>query len=124
MLGHTRTSTSRWRLPFAFLVGFLIVGLMGAAQASANVYWNNYQSNEGNTIGRASVDGSVVSQNFITTSGVPLAVASDGKYVYFSEYTRDSGLIIGREKVDGTGLDEQFIRLSYTGPGGARAIAV
>jgi hypothetical protein len=124
MSGHSKTSTSRWRFRFALLVGFLVMGLMGAAQASANVYWNNYMSNEGNTIGRASVDGTVVSQNFITTSGVPLAVASDGQYVYFSEYTSDFGLTIGRQKVDGTGLDEKFIPLSYPGPGGATAIAV
>ena len=98
MSGHSKTSTSRWRFRFALLVGFLVMGLMGAAQASANVYWNNYMSNEGNTIGRASVDGTVVSQNFITTSGVPLAVASDGQYVYFSEYTSDFGLTRDRSR--------------------------
>jgi hypothetical protein len=74
---HTR----RWRFSFAFLVGFLIVGLMGATQANANVYWNNYNQGEGNTIGRALADGSAVNQTFVTTAGVPLAVTSDGHYV-------------------------------------------
>jgi hypothetical protein len=125
MLGGTRrTSTARWRFPFAFLVGFLLVLSVGVAQAGANVYWTNPGFSEGHTIGRAAPDGTGVNQGFITTQGVPQGVASDGQYVFWSESGGAVGTVIGREKVDGTGFDESFVTGLNDSEQGATALAV
>jgi hypothetical protein len=116
-----RAGTKRWRFSFAFLVGFLIVGLMGATQASANVYWNTYNGEDQFMIGRSAADG--VTRAFINASGSVIAVASDGQYIYWSELSSD-GMSIVRERVDRSSAAEPFVTNLSSNPQAAWALAV
>ena len=75
---------------------------------AAHLYWS-----DANGIGRASVNGSNVEPDFITTAQSPAGVAVDAQYIYWA--SRASGgptaatAAIGRANLDGTGVDESFI---------------
>jgi virginiamycin B lyase len=60
----------------------------------AYVYWTNYN---GDSSGRANLDGSDVNQSFITGATTPTAVAVHGKHIYWANLTT-----IGRANLDGS----------------------
>jgi virginiamycin B lyase len=96
--------TSRRRLGAALLVtALLLLGLALASSAEATVYWGN---TAGTSIGRASNNGTGVSQNFIGGGSQPGAVAVDGAHVYWAN---DLTHTIGRANLDGTGVNQRFI---------------
>ena len=62
----------------------------------AHIYWANY---DGDTIGRANLDGSGVDQNFISGADEPCQVAVDASHVYWGNLGPST---IGRANLDGT----------------------
>ena len=90
-------------------------GLCLAAPADAYVYWANSISSTTSTIGRVSLDGSSVNQNFITATGA-FGVAVDAQHVY---WTNSTGTI-GRANLDGSGVNQSFI----AGAGDPSGVAV
>ena len=87
-----------WAVVLALLASFA-----HAAQASAFVYWGDYQNNR---IGRADNDGSGVNPSFIQTGNQPVAVAVDAGHIYWVNSGSES---IGRADIDGSGVDNSFI---------------
>ena len=69
------------------------------------IYWTNTFAD---TIGRASLDGTQVDQNFIAAPGAPVGIAVDDQHVYWSTDNLGS-IAIGRANIDGTGVDSKFI---------------
>ncbi|MEZ0291145.1 MAG: pentapeptide repeat-containing protein [Solirubrobacteraceae bacterium] len=103
----------------ALVVALLALAWLPAAAAAqsgpAYVFWNNPQSG---TIGRATVDGAGVNQNFITglSSGQPLpGVGVDRTHIFWAD-----GLNVGRAALDGTGVNRRFIATEQ----GAAVVAV
>jgi hypothetical protein len=95
---------SRRRLRGALLVAtLLLLGLTLASHAGAAVYWGNSVST---TIGRASTNGTGVSQSFIGGASQPRGIAVDGAHVY---WTNALSHTIGRANLDGTGVNQRFI---------------
>jgi RTX calcium-binding nonapeptide repeat (4 copies) len=81
-----------------------------------HVYWGTFLNGIGPAIGRANVDGTGVSRNFIRieTGGLgPNGLAVDGRHIY---WTTDSGMI-GRADLDGGNVDQSFIRGGSRGRG-------
>lgn len=74
----------------------------GVAAAGGYIYWANQA---GNSIGRASIDGSTPDESFIDANG-PCGVAVDGKHVYWTSTGDDS---VGRADLDGSAPDGSFI---------------
>jgi virginiamycin B lyase len=83
----------------------VLVLLFVAARAQAYVYW----ANAGNgTIGRATLDHSVVNHSFITgATGFPGGVAVEGTHIYWTGNDR-----IGRANLDGGGAKTDFITVA------------
>jgi virginiamycin B lyase len=80
----------------------------GVAVNSRYLYWSNGGDD---TIGRALLDGSHVSQHCVEPTAVPVGnelegVATDGQYVYWTNYPGDS---LGRADLDGTDVNSRFI---------------
>lgn len=73
----------------------------GIAVDSSYIYWANTNGN----IGRATLDGSVVNQDFITTQE-PCGLAVDSGHVYWTNNSADS---IGRANLNGTNANDSFI---------------
>src|SRR5918911_864249 len=86
-----------------------------AAPADAFVYWANRA-----TIGRANLDGTGASQNFIPGALNPSGVAVDGAHVYWANVNTGT---IGRANLDGTGVDQSFIT-GASRPGGVAVDAL
>jgi hypothetical protein len=85
---------------------FVGCGLSLPASGGAYVYWANYGSASGTTIGRAALDGSGVSQELVSGLNAPCGVAASGTYLYWSNQGTDS---IGRAKIDGSQVEPDFI---------------
>jgi virginiamycin B lyase len=84
-----------------------------AAQASASVYWTNFQSG-GTTLGAANLDGTVPNQSFVTSASEPLGVTVDGQYIYWTTL----GDTIGRANLDGSGTpNSSFITTASAAEG-------
>jgi virginiamycin B lyase len=79
----------------------VIVGLLFASQASAHLYWGDYD----NGIGRANEDGSEATPNFIPV-GRTWDVAVGGSHIYWSNEATDA---IGRANLDGTGVEPAIV---------------
>src|SRR5437764_7017721 len=81
-------------------------GPAGVTVDGSHIYWANSQTN---SIGRANLDGSSPSPQFIphatTASAGPTNVAVDSAHVYWTDGTR----YIGRAKLDGTSPQPHFI---------------
>jgi sugar lactone lactonase YvrE len=92
----------------AALSGLLLaLGLGSAARADAFVYWTN---GNGNTIGRANLDGSSATQSFIGGAIRPDGVAVDGGHVYWTNFNASFNPgNIGRASLDGTGANQSFL---------------
>jgi hypothetical protein len=79
----------------------VIVGLLFASQASAHIYWGDYD----NAIGRANEDGTEAIPGFIPVSHT-WDVAVSGSHVYWSNEATDT---IGRANLDGTGVEPAIV---------------
>jgi hypothetical protein len=55
------------------------------------------------TIGRADLDGTGVTPNFITGANGPTAVVVDGAHIYWTNFDSNT---IGRADLDGTGINQ------------------
>lgn len=94
------------RKPFlkAAAIGLVVsAALAFVAQASAFVYWGDFQNDR---IGRAGNDGSEIDPNFIQTAGRPGAVAVDVSHIYWASPDTEA---IGRANIDGSGVDNSFV---------------
>src|SRR6266536_1722758 len=99
----------RRRLAAGGLLATLLLVLGLAAPAAGEIYWANESST---TIGRASLDGTVVTPDFITGATAPRGVAIDGSFVYWTNAGGTGSL--GRANLDGTLPSQTFI--STAGP--------
>ena len=79
-------------------------GVQGVAVDSAHVYWTNSGLND--RIGRANLDGSAPTQNFINTVVPAAGVAVDGSHVYWANSAINT---IGRANLDGSNPTQTFI---------------
>lgn len=77
-----------------------------AARADAFVYWANYGSGSGSTIGRAELDGSGTNQSFIAGASGPCGVAVTSTHIYWANLGTGT---IGRANLDGSGVNQSFI---------------
>lgn len=77
------------------LLGLLILAA-ACPSAGAFVYWDNYYY----AIGRSNLDGGGQSPKFVSVSGTPCGVATDGRYVYWADELYGT---IGRARIDGVG---------------------
>ena len=91
------------RLVLAVTLVAVVCGCL-AAQAGAFVYWA-----DGAAVGRANLDGSDVSQGFITGPRPTAGVAVDGQHIYWTTIANAANGTIGRANLDGTGVDQSFI---------------
>lgn len=93
---------------FIFLI-VLILSIPGFGQEKSGpyVYWANTWLW---SIGRATLDSSVVEPNFIPlgTIGCPCGLAVDGNYIYWTDFWHNPGRI-GRVKIDGSNVNPDFI---------------
>ena len=94
--------------PRLALLAAALVLLIAAPDASAYLYWTNANPSTtgSNTVGRAYLDGTGVTQSFIGGTQLPEGVAEDGAHVYWADFVSDS---IGRANLDGTGVNPNFI---------------
>jgi virginiamycin B lyase len=76
------------------------------ARAGAYVYWANYGLAMGTTLGRANLDGTGVTQSFMSTPNSPTGVAVDDQHLY---WTNAAVGTIGRANLDGTGANQFFV---------------
>jgi hypothetical protein len=94
------------------------IALTGKAAPSPppgrQLFWANQN---GNTIGRANVDGTAANQSFITGATAPYGVAVDSNFVYWTNF---NAATIARANLDGTGVNQSFI----PAPAGPEALAV
>src|SRR5207244_869086 len=86
----------------------------GIAANSAHIYWGEFDNG---TIGRANLDGSGLTEIFITGLGKPCGVAVTDTHIYWSDAATNT---IGRANLNGTGADPNFIT-GATGPCGVAA---
>jgi hypothetical protein len=109
----------RSRLTFALArsAGLMLVAALLAApiavapRAEAFVFWTN-----GDTIGRANLDGSGLDASFVSSDGGYLSgIALDASRVYWGGFNTGA---IGRANLDGTKLDQNFIPDAGRYPGG------
>jgi hypothetical protein len=89
--------------PVAALCAAVAVCLCGAAPAHAFVYWAESGSPG---LGRADLDGSNQTQDFLEGTINASGVALDGAHIYWSNRGGNS---IGRANLDGSGADQNFI---------------
>ena len=68
-----------------------------------HLYWTNLNAD---TIGRANLDATGLTQSFITGSTGPVGVAVDADHVYWTNSITGT---IGRASLDGTGANQSFI---------------
>lgn len=88
---------------FACAMAVATIGLFAFAQsAQGYVYWTNPN---GNSIGRANLDGTGVNSSFIAGATSPQDVEVDAEYIYWANGNGD----IGRANLDGTGANPSFI---------------
>ena len=92
------------RLRVAVVVAIAVASCLWlAAGAGAYVYW---ASGATGNIGRANLDGSGSSPNFIGGATDAIGLAVDGQHVYWANNTTDT---IGRANLDGSGVNQAFI---------------
>ena len=94
----------RRRIAAAGLLAGLVLSLGLAAPAAGEIYWANESST---TIARSSLDGQVVTPDFITGATAPRGVAIDGSFVYWTNAGGTGS--IGRANLDGTLPSQTFI---------------
>jgi virginiamycin B lyase len=88
--------------------------LIAPPHANGNfVYWAN---DDGNSIGRAKINGTGANNSFIAGIDGVHGVAIDSKFIYWT--TLSSGTsTIGRANLDGSGVNNQFITTNVSAPG-------
>lgn len=96
-----RVAIARW---LTALVICLVAAAGWSAQANASVFWGN---SDGDSIGRANLDGTNVDQNLMTGFS-PGGLAIEGNYIYWSNADQ-SGNSIGRATLSGTEVEPEFI---------------
>lgn len=83
-----------------------ITGMTDVADVVVNdtyIYWTSHASQ---SVGRANLDDTGVSQTLMKTDAIPDGMAIDGSHIYWTGI--DAGTI-GRANLDGTGLNQAFI---------------
>jgi hypothetical protein len=60
---------------------------------------------DGDTIGRAKLDGTGVDNNFITGANIVTGLAVDSKHIY---WTNQQGSSVGRANLDASGVNPAF----------------
>ncbi len=103
---HRRLLSSTIAAVLALLAALLGLALAFAPRADAYVYWTAPGTPSGPTIGRANLDGTGMSQSFISGVGPPLAIAVDAGHIYWENHDTNT---IGRANLDGTGVNKNFI---------------
>ncbi len=89
--------------PIDFIAGGS--GPCGVAVDGQHIYWAN---NASGTIGRANLDGTDITQDFIPNAGTtPCGVAVDGSHIYWANSF--GGSTIGRANLDGSDVQPSFI---------------
>jgi virginiamycin B lyase len=83
-----------------------IAALWLPASAGAYVYWSDYYSTNGTTIGRANLDGTGANQSFIPAALDSIGIAVDRQHIY---WVNTQAGTIGRANLDGTGVDPFFV---------------
>ncbi len=92
----------------------------GITSDGTHIYWGNTAG--GNSIGRATIEGTAINENFITGGFTPCSVAVDGTHIYWA----NSGTnpphpgSIGRANINGGEVEQEFI----TGPEHPCGVAV
>ena len=72
--------------------------------------WVYFATRPGNRIGRASLDGQLLQDSFISGLAQPCGVAVDTQHIYWADtHYADGHGAIGRSNLDGTGRDDAFI---------------
>jgi hypothetical protein len=108
----------------AYAYGLSGTGLTVSRTAPTYIYWDNYTYyGSGGSIGRALVNGTDVSRNFITGTAGPVGLASASGYLYWSNpasYAGSPGTTIGRATLNGTGVNQNFI----TGVSSPHSVAI
>jgi virginiamycin B lyase len=89
----------------------------GVAVDTAHLYWANEVTFPVHSIGRANLDQSAATNNFIPTPDQPAGVAVDNAHVYWGNPDA-----IGRANLNGTGVDQSFI--AGAGPAGVAVDAL
>jgi hypothetical protein len=77
---------------------------VGVALRGAHLYWANFGN--GDSIGRANLDGSCLKSDFIRGASDPVGVAADGAHVYWTNAATGA---IGRANLDGSGANQGFL---------------
>jgi hypothetical protein len=84
--------------------------LVVAAEASAVVYWTNTGNLAiGDSLGRANLDGTTVTEPFVDTNEAPCGIAVDDEYVYWTHRGEFPAGYVGRATLDGTEVEPEFI---------------
>src|ERR687892_321651 len=89
------------------LAALLALALALPGRTEAFVYWGDVPPRDRPTIGRANLDGTGATRQFITLGGLSAStngVAVDDAHVYWNLLGQ-----IGRANLDGTGVDRSFI---------------
>jgi hypothetical protein len=97
----------------ASAAGLLAVLAPGAgATGTRHLYWSNYGTTPG-SIGRAAIDGTHVTQDFVDGADAWDGVSVDATHIYWTDSDSDA---IGRAKLDGTKANSTFITAGVDNP--------
>lgn len=99
------------------LIGMMLALGLWAGSARADIYWTNSGAD---TIGRASLTGANVNQNFISTTGAPWQVTVSGTRIFWANTSGS----IGRANLTGSGVDQNFVATGIGQNEGPLGVAV
>ena len=117
-----RTGRRADRLVVGLAFALVLGGCGGSAATPSpgpgHIYWANrgydLPTNPETTMGRANIDGTGVSQKFITAGHSMFGLAILGDHLYWTDTGTNS---IGRANLDGTGVNQSFISATDTPSG-------
>jgi streptogramin lyase len=91
----------------AVVTGIILLAACGSGSSGSSARTYLYWADGASAIGRANLDGTGVSQRFITTGGTfPYMVTVSSDFLY---WTSPLSGTIGRASLDGTDVNERFI---------------
>jgi hypothetical protein len=100
----------------AMVTGIIVLAACGSgASARTYLFW----ADGAGVIGRAAINGTGVSERFITGASRPVGVAVSSRYIY---WTNPSTGTIGRANLDGSAADQRFITVQTGRPLGVTLI--
>jgi virginiamycin B lyase len=107
---------------------YVLPGPYGVAADGENIYWTNTTPSGEGVIGRASLNGRMVNQRFITGLTLPAGIAVGSDHIYWANSnavptsTTPAPGSIGLANIDGTGVNPTFIPLTSTPVGVALGV--